>query len=847
MAFGFKSFLKGIRLVPVSTTAITQIGDLEVLSASGKLNYFNGTASPIVTEAHSATLTNKVMSGSSNTFSNIGYSSLILTNSIVNADINSSAAIAYSKLNLVGQILNADISASAAIARNKLASGSANHVIINDGSGVFSSEATLAKSRGGSGQDNSSITFPASGTLTTNAGVETLSNKSFSDPITLAEVATPSTPSSGNGKIYFKSDGFLYQLNDDGTETKVGAGSGGINYITNSDAESNTTGWATYADAAGSAPVDGTGGSANITLTRSTSSPLRGTGSFLITKDAANRQGQGTSYDFTIADADKAKSLAISFNYTISSGTFVAGDSSDIRVYLYDVTNAQLIQPAPYTIQGGAGSNHRFLGTFQTASNSNSYRLILHIATTSASAYSFKFDDVSVGPQMLNYGSPVTDWVSYTPTIGGLGTGSATAIAKYRRVGDSIQIQANITKDGSAGSGGSPVTVSIPSGLTSDSNKVGGSSSRANIGAAIYVTGNFTSTIHAALLNTVTNTIVFGNVSTGSEFLGADFAASRNIYFEAIVPITGWSSTVEMSNDTDTRVCVASYENTAGTLIGSAAIVPFSTKIFDTHSSVSGSGTSWVFTAPISGFYKVSVNIQTDSTGWNGGNNLLIDLYKNNVFYQRLGLKKIDATISTEQSVNGSGIVQLNAGNTIAISIESSQAVNLSTNAGRNNVSIERISGPSAIAASETVAARYRTSAGQSIPNNTPTIIDYGTRDYDTHGACTTGSSWKFTAPTAGKYSVSARAYSTNGGGWSLSETWKIYVYKNGSIWGVLGGTEVHAAHSQRMEANGNTDVILNAGDFIDIRIIQNSGAPVSLQNDGDECHVSIHKIGGGS
>lgn len=43
-------------------------------------------------------LTNKTISGSSNTLSNIGYSSLALTTSIVNTDISASAAIALSKL-----------------------------------------------------------------------------------------------------------------------------------------------------------------------------------------------------------------------------------------------------------------------------------------------------------------------------------------------------------------------------------------------------------------------------------------------------------------------------------------------------------------------------------------------------------------------------------------------------------------------------------------------------------------------------------------------------------------------------------------------------------------------------
>lgn len=48
-------------------------------------------------------------------------------------------------------ISNADVNASAAIARTKLASGSNNHVVINDGSGVMTSEANLAQSRGGTG------------------------------------------------------------------------------------------------------------------------------------------------------------------------------------------------------------------------------------------------------------------------------------------------------------------------------------------------------------------------------------------------------------------------------------------------------------------------------------------------------------------------------------------------------------------------------------------------------------------------------------------------------------------------------------------------------------------------
>lgn len=163
MGFSFKNFIAGIGIVPKSVSSSSKMGDIEVLSGTTKASYHNGTSiSPIVTEAHAATLILKTIDADLNTITNIenadikpgaaiAYSKLNLTDSIVNADINSAAAIAYSKLNLTGSIVNADVSASAAISRAKLAAGSANHVIINDGTGLLSSEAQLNPTRGGTG------------------------------------------------------------------------------------------------------------------------------------------------------------------------------------------------------------------------------------------------------------------------------------------------------------------------------------------------------------------------------------------------------------------------------------------------------------------------------------------------------------------------------------------------------------------------------------------------------------------------------------------------------------------------------------------------------------------------
>lgn len=69
--------------------------------------------------------------------------------------------------NTITNIENADIKVGAAIARAKLAAGTASHVVINDGSGNFSSEATLAISRGGTGQSSATAAFDALAPTTT--------------------------------------------------------------------------------------------------------------------------------------------------------------------------------------------------------------------------------------------------------------------------------------------------------------------------------------------------------------------------------------------------------------------------------------------------------------------------------------------------------------------------------------------------------------------------------------------------------------------------------------------------------------------------------------------------------
>jgi hypothetical protein len=77
VATSFRKFLEGLRIIPKTTSTASEQGDLDVTSAAGKLNYHNGTtASPVVTEAHSATLTNKTIDGDNNTVQDLALTSL---------------------------------------------------------------------------------------------------------------------------------------------------------------------------------------------------------------------------------------------------------------------------------------------------------------------------------------------------------------------------------------------------------------------------------------------------------------------------------------------------------------------------------------------------------------------------------------------------------------------------------------------------------------------------------------------------------------------------------------------------------------------------------------------------
>lgn len=143
------------------------------------------------------------------------------------------------------------------------------------------------------------------------------------------------------------------------------------------------------------------------------------------------------------------------------------------------------------------------------------------------------------------------------------------------------------------------------------------------------------------------------------------------------------------------------------------------------------------------------------------------------------------------------------------------------------------------------VSAIYNTAAGQSIANNTSTIIDFGTVEHDPSSRVTTGSAWKFTAEEAGVYEISSFVQLSGGGGWTAGEEAHITLFKNNSSIARLGLDVAQTAHTQTVPIICSPrQIFLAASDFIDLRITQNSGGAISLVNVASVNWVSIKKVG---
>lgn len=431
------------------------------------------------------------------------------------------------------------------------------------------------------------------------------------------------------------------------------SGQGGINYVTNYGFEENTGGWATYADAAGTTPVDGTGGSPNSTLTRTTTTAeiLRGAAAGKFSKGAANRQGEGFSYDFTLSvqDYDGSKPLYVSFDYMTSANYA----NNDYRVFVYDKDGATLLNVLSLTGDGSiaaAPDPSRFVGVFYSTNGNNDYRLIIHNTSTNANAVDFIIDNVSVSPQGTVPGLMGADYGTEAWTVV---NATATSSIRLTRIGNRIFADGTLSFTNTASG---TIGLTIPAAYapsTSDYSQLGTSNIIAGWSKFVDTgTGTFDGTVQL----TSTSNLSFVAENAGSTYLFSSntsntiphtWANTDKIMFQASWIVSGWQASAALS--TTELMLTAAKSRSIGTSqtisASTATILNAATTTYDTHSAVT-TGASWKFTAPKNAKYRFTCSGQYVARTYTVGNLVLAQLFKNGSFYSQGGTAGAQTTSS---------------------------------------------------------------------------------------------------------------------------------------------------------------------------------------------------------
>jgi hypothetical protein len=637
-----------------------------------------------------------------------------------------------------------------------------------------------------------------------------------------------------------------WQFSNDGTNYQsIGSGGGGSkNYLSaitasagagtpntgNGNFEFGTTGgWSlahstltsrvpTSTASAGtpfSSSAGGSSASGNLSLSAISSGQIQGLYSGSVASSAASTAGDMLiSSAFYIDKEDQAKMMTFKFYYNVNAGSanmnFSGTSSNTYAIYVYDVTNGDWIQPAGvYNLVQNSGTGYA-TGTFQTTSNSTQYQIALVNINASSGSFTLYVDDFSVGPQTAPMGPAMSDPIAYTPTFSGLGTVTTNAFFWERR-GKNALIAFNFTM----GTGTATLAkFTLPAGLSVDT----------SVGSSQMLKGeiNATNTPFSAGLiwftgDTTNVYLVSNSASYGNGVNGNTWAAGTSFTGWIEVPIAGWSSNVQMSPDTDTRVIQFNGNYTNSTSLStSPLLIPWVT-LNDTAAGNSGGS----YTVPVSGKYQISATVPTFASS--GGLNAL-QVYKNGSGINIAANNTIATSSTASPTISGSE--NFVAGDVITIKTTAVSGT-MSLSGQTANVSIVRVSGPAVVAATESVNAKYNITTNTAV--SAGAVVPYNSKEIDSHNAFNT-STGLYTVPVSGTYLISDVTQV------SVANA-NVFVKKNGSSFSTL-----NIATTGGNPASGSTLIKCNAGDTLGIYL--DASATVIATGNGNITSFSLYRVG---
>lgn len=282
---------------------------------------------------------------------------------------------------------------------NKTISGASNTLTVRAASDITGQ---LPTANGGTGQ-NSTATFPTSGVVVTEAGTETLTNKSLTAPVMtsfqdLTEIATPATPGAGVVRLYSKSGDGIYTKTSAGVESQLSTTStatptaqglvtsyfpviqSGISAVTNASATSTTTdGFRAYLFSTGASNRTLTlpAASANAGRVLNVKKTDSGAGTVAITRAGSDTIDGATTYTLTsqfdsitlICDGSATWTVAsLPLATTALAGAISTGTQSIAGAKTF---SGNIVANALVDISGGTGA--KFATTGGTAATLSYY------------------------------------------------------------------------------------------------------------------------------------------------------------------------------------------------------------------------------------------------------------------------------------------------------------------------------------------------------------------------------------------------------------------------------------------------------------------------------------------
>lgn len=288
-----------------------------------------------------------------------------------------------------------------------------------------------------------------------------------------------------------------------------GSGSGEKNYITNSSAFVNITGWVSSG--------------AGLTVTRTTTASdlprefTTGTG-IKIVAPVGNPTGVHGYFDFTLDDIDLNKKLKIKWDQK-QFGAYVA---SDFEVYIAAQSARGTILHTPDVTLVPAVDG-TFAISFDTASTTT-LSLVIRATTDMATDAGLVISDVVVGPGTIIAAAPIGTTKSYTPTISGFGTATSVSF-EYAQTSDRISLKGVFTT-------GTPTAVTanitLPNSYTSTRLRIVGRWYRDVTGGATRKAGTIFTAAGSNVLRFANDDYTASPTPFDSGLLGSDVAGASN-------------------------------------------------------------------------------------------------------------------------------------------------------------------------------------------------------------------------------------------------------------------------------------------------------------------------------